>query len=167
MPKTVKVPLSPQSEMLPSRILAPRLMTNAEFVEKHGSGTLRDNAALGFVTSIQCLAERVAYTFGYGFASYKQDRVVFNDSISECDEPAYTQSGRWFKAYLAKRLFDEDYFEIKYVSITEHDGSAWEGIGIIVRETSALFVPDGVLIVAKLAQYDAKRKAWEPFVNFA
>lgn len=166
--KTVKVEMSEKSKSLPQRIVEKRTMSNADFIEIHGSGTLRDNKNLGFVWSIQGLSERVAYTFGYGFGAFKSHNVVFNDSISECDETAYTMAGRWFKAYQAKKLFEEDYFEIKYVIIKDDtDKKVWEGIGVIVRETSATFIPDNTIIIARIARFDPVKQAWEQPVNFA
>lgn len=166
--KTVKVNMSEKSKSLPQRIIDARTISNSEFIELHGSGTLRDNKGLGFVWSIQCLSERLAYTFGYGFSAFKSHNVVFNDSISECDENAYTLAGRWFKAYQAKKLFDEDYFEIKYVIVKDDcDKKVWEGIGVIVRETSATFIPDNTLVVARVCEFKAKEQSWSEPVNFA
>jgi hypothetical protein len=166
--KTVIIPLSEQSQQLPQRIIEKRTMSNTDFIKNHGSGTLKDNKDYGFIWSIQCLSERLAYTFGYGFTAQKSHLVVFNDSISECDETAYTMSGRWFKAYQSKKLFNEDYFEIKYVSIKNEDGSKnWEGIGVIVRETSATFIPDNIIVVAKVCQFNHHTQQWEKPVNFA
>lgn len=166
--KTVKVPLSDISSKLPSRIIEARTQSNSAFIEAHGSGTLRDNKDVGFVWSIQCLSERLAYTFGYGFGGYKAHNVIFNDSITECDEDAYTLAGRWFKAYNAKKLFEEDYFEIKYVIIkNDKNQKVWEGIGIIVRETSATFIPDNIIVVAKVCEFDAQREIWLKPINFA
>lgn len=166
--KTVKVEMLEKSKALPSRIVEKRTMSNSEFIEMHGSGTLRDNKNLGFVWSIQNLSERIAYTFGYGFGAYKSHNVVFNDSISECDETAYTMAGRWFKAYQAKKLFEEDYFEIKYVIIKDdNDKKVWEGIGVIIRETSATFIPDNTIVIAKVARFDPEKQVWEAPVNFA
>lgn len=58
--KTIRVPLSDNSRRLPQRIVEKRTMSNSEFIEQHGSGTLRDNKNLGFVWSIQNLSERIA-----------------------------------------------------------------------------------------------------------
>jgi hypothetical protein len=166
--KTEKVDISRESADLPERIVAARMQSNAAWVEAHGSGTLRDNRELGFVWSIQCLAERLAYTFGYGFVACKASSVTFNDAISECDERAYTVAGRWVKRYLARSLFPEDYFEVKYVIVRGEDGAVqWEGIGLIVRQTSASFIPDNTLVVAKIVRYDLARGAWDAPVNFA
>lgn len=166
--KTIKVEMTKQSKELPERIIEKRIMTNSQFVELHGSGTLKDNKSLGFVWSIQCLSERLAYIFGYGFSAFKAHNVVFNDSISECDERAYTLAGRWFKAYQAKKLFEEDYFEIKYVIIKDDtDKKLWEGIGVIVRETSATFIPDNTLVIARVARFDPVKQEWEQPINFA
>lgn len=166
--KTEKVALSEAACRLPERIVSARTMSNADWVELHGSGTLRDNKALGFVWSIQCLSERLAYTFGYGFSGFKAHLVTFNDSISECDERAYTQAGRWVKRYLAKSLFPEDYFEVKYVVIKNEEGRReWEGIGVIVRQSSAQFIPNNTMVVGKIARFDPARGAWDTPVNFA
>ena len=166
--RTIKVDLSKESSLLPQRIVNARTITNSQWIDEHGSGTLRDNKELKFVWSMQCLAERIAYTFGYGFGAYKEHLVTFNDSISECDEQSYTLAGRWMKRYLAMKLFPEDYFELKYVIIKDESGKReWEGIGVIVRETSASFVPDGIMIVAKIAMYNTNTHQWQKAVNFA
>lgn len=166
--KTIKVEMTEISKQLPERMINIRTMSNTDFIELHGSGTLRDNKALGFVWSIQCLSERLAYTFGYGFSAVKSHLVVFNDPITECDEVAYTLAGRWFKAYNAKKLFAEDYFEIKYVIIhNEQNKKEWEGIAVIVRETSAQFIPDNVLVIGKIVQFMPQSQSWGIPVNFA
>lgn len=166
--KTVVVELSESSKLLPKRIIEPRTMSSADFIEQHGSGTLRDNKDIGFVWSIQSLSERLAYTFGYGFTACKAHRVMFNNSISECDEKAYTLAGRWFKAYNLKRLFDEDYFEIKYVALHDESNERyWEGIAVIVRQTSAQFIPSDTLVLAPIVEYQADKKQWGTPVNFA
>lgn len=166
--KTVKVELSKNAKLLPQRIIVARTMSHSDWINEHGSGTLRDNKELNFVWSIQCLSERVAYTFGYGFSAYKSSLVTFNDSISDCDELAYTLSGRWMKAYLAKNLFPEDYFELKYIIIKdEQDKRVWEGIGVIVRESSATFIPDSTLVLAKVVRYNTVEHKWEEPINFA
>ena len=165
---THKAAISESSQKLPKRILDVRTMSNDEFIDIHGSGTLRDNKTLGFAWKMQSLSERCAYTFGYGFAGYKSHNVVFNDSISECDEKAYTYAGRWFKAYLTKNLFEEDHFQIKYVSIRDDAGkTVCEGIGIVVSQTSATFVPPNTIIVAMICEYHPAKAAWGTPVNFA
>lgn len=166
--KTEKVSLSEVSAALPSRIVQNRVMPNKEWVLAHGSGTLRDNMELGFVWSIQCLSERLAYTFGYGFSAFKDHLVTFNDAITECDERAYTLAGRWVTRYLAKSLFPEDYFELKYVIVKNEKGHReWEGLGLIVRQTSAQFIPSNTMVLAKIARFDAVRESWDAPVNFA
>lgn len=166
--KTEKIAVSTEGMKLPARIVENRTMSNDAWIEAHGSGTLRDNKELGFVWSIQCLSERLAYTFGYGFSAHKAHLVTFNDSISECDERAYTLAGRWVKRYLAKSLFPEDYFEVKYVIVKNEEGKReWEGIGLILRQTSAQFIPNNTMVVAKIARFDAAKGAWDSPVNFA
>lgn len=159
---------SEATKQLPSRIQFPRNCTDAEFIEEHGSGTLRDNKEMGFIWKIQCTAERLAYVFGYGFQAYPADQVLYNDSISECDEKAYTLAGRWMKAYQAKSLHPEDYFELKYLTLKDVKGqTTWEGIGIIVRQTSARCIPLDTLVIAKVCQYLPTQGKWAEPVNFA
>lgn len=164
--KTIVVEMSENSKKLPPNIIKNRTISNDEWIEAHASGTLKDNKDMGFVWSIQCLSERLAYTFGYGFSAFKSHLVTFNKSISECDESAYTLAGRYSKHYIAKKLFDEDYFEAKYIIIKDEQGKKeWEGIGLIIRETSAKFIPSNTLVLAKVAQYIPKT-GWQPVINF-
>lgn len=164
--KTIVVEMSENSKKLPLNIVKNRTISNNDWIEAHASGTLKDNKDMGFVWSIQCLSERLAYTFGYGFSAFKSHLVTFNKSISECDEAAYTLAGRYSKYYIAKKLFDEDYFEPKYIIIKdEHGKKEWEGIGLIIRETSATFIPNNTLVLAKVAQYIPKA-GWQPVINF-
>lgn len=166
--QTIVVPLSEESKTLPQRILEKRTMSLHDFAEKHGSGTLRDNLRLGFYCGLQGISERCAYVFGYGFSPYKSFHVSFNNSITECDEQAYTLAGRLFKRYNAWKRFPEDYFEIKYVIIENESGSRdWEGIAVIIRETSAKFIPDSCLVLAKVVEYDRNSHSWKNVINFA
>lgn len=166
---THKVPVSESSQLkIPARIINARTMSDADFIEQHGSGTLRDNKNLGFACKMQAMSERCAYTFGYGFSAIKSHLLVFNNSISECDEKAYTYAGRWFKAYKAKNLFEEDHFEIKYISIKDETGNnIMEGIGIVVTQTSAQFIPDNTFVFAMICKYHAEQGKWGEPVNFA
>ena len=67
--ETVKVPLN--EELRACAPLGPRvtlrLMTAEGFIDKHASGTLRKNKALGMAWRAQYLEERTAYEFGWGF----------------------------------------------------------------------------------------------------
>lgn len=160
--------MSEASKELPKRIIDSRTMSNTQFIEEHGSGTLRDNKNIGFTWSIQCMSERVAYTFGYGFSIFKSHQVTFNNSISECDEKAYTLAGRWFKAYNAKKLFTEDHFELKYVIIKDECGKTqWEGIAVVVTQTSATFIPNNTIVLGLICQFNEAKQSWETPVNFA
>ena len=166
--KTEKVDVSVQALLLPSRIVENRTQCHADWIEAHASGTLRDNRELGFVWSIQCLSERLAYTFGYGFSAHKGHLATFNDAISECDERAYTLAGRWAKRYLAKSLFKEDYFQLKYVVLKDDTGRReWEGLSLVLRQTSAQFIPPETLVFAKIAQFFPDSGTWGLAVNFA
>lgn len=168
------VPISQESlDTIPERILSLRTMSDDEFINSHGSGTLRDNKALGFSYKMQCISERLAYVFGYGFTFKKFCRVQMNPCITECDEIAYTLAGRWTTQYKAKSLFSEDIFNIKYINIQENTKIEWSGIALIVEETSVNFLPNSpnttnnFLIFAKIVEFDNVNNKWLSPINFA
>ena len=53
----------------------------------------------------------------------------------------------------------------KYLHVEERDGTRKEGIGIVVEQTSAPFIPKGHVVYAMVAQYDPLRKAWNSAKN--
>jgi hypothetical protein len=57
-------------------------------------------------------------------------------------------------------LFPEDRFTAKYLNVEERDGTRKEGIGIVVEQTSAPFIPKSHVAYALVAPYDPVRKAW-------
>jgi hypothetical protein len=143
-----------------ARVLALRQMEADEFVERHASGTLRKNKRLGMVWREQYLAERVAYEFGWEFECLPRSRVTFGDAYTEGDEPAITEAGWHIERYLELSPFPEDRFETKYVNVEYKDGRVREGIGIIVRQTSAPWVPGGHLVFAIVAGFDPATRRW-------
>lgn len=143
-----------------ARRVAVRTMSAEDFVERHASGTLRKNKRLGMVWREQYLHERVSYEFGWTFECQPRSRVTFGDAYTEGDEKAITEAGWHIERYLELSVFPEDRFETKYVNVEYKDGTQREGIGIVVRETSAPFVPAGHLVFAIVAEYDPQRQAW-------
>lgn len=51
--------------------LTDKLMSKEEFMEEHGSGTLRKNARLGFLHRDQYREERISWELGYQFETYR------------------------------------------------------------------------------------------------
>lgn len=146
------------------RRTAIRYMSEDEWTEKHGSGTLRKNKRIGFSTRTQYLAERVAYEFGYGFQILPRAQITFGDPISEENCSAITESGWHIERYMNMDVFD-DRIEAKYIHASHRDNSQTEGVGIILRETSAPWVPAGHIVFAIVAEFDPIKKAWKDAVN--
>jgi hypothetical protein len=67
--------------------------------------------------------------------------------------------------YLELSTFPEDRFEAKYLNVEYKDGRKREGIGLIVRETSAPFVPGGHIVFAIVAEFDPGRGIFLGAVN--
>jgi hypothetical protein len=143
-----------------ARRVALRRMTAEEFIEKHASGTLRKNKRLGMVWREQYLDERTAYEFGWGFECQPRSRVTFGDAFTEPDSKSVTEAGWHIERYMELSIFPEDRFETKYVNVEYKDGRKREGIGMIVRQTSAAFVPGGHIVFAIVAEFDPVRKTW-------
>jgi hypothetical protein len=147
------------------RLVAVRSMDADAFVEKHASGTLRKNKRIGMVWREQYLHERAAYEFGWAFECLPRSRVTFGDAYTEGDVKALTEAGWHIERYLELSVFPEDQFEAKYINVEYKDGAKREGVGIIVRQTSATFVPSGHLVFAIVAEFDAGAKSWRDAIN--
>ena len=167
--ETEVVPIS--QGVLDSPALSERLyireMSADEFIEEKGSGTLRKNKRIGFAWRSQYLHERVCYEFGYGFEILPRTQVVCNDAITDGDCKPLTEAGWHIERYMSLNVFPEDYFEAKYLLVENRDGSRKEGVGIIVRQTSAPWVPKGHIVFAIVAEHSKTlrnfRDARNPF----
>ena len=150
-------------DLLNKRI-AVRQMSESDWIEKHGSGTLRKNKRIGFSYRSQYLAERVAYEFGYGFQIVPRSQITFGDPITEENCPALTEAGWHIERYLQLNIFG-DYLEAKYIHVSFRDASQKEGVGIIVRETSAAWLPTGHIVFSIIAEFDIEKKKWKNAIN--
>jgi hypothetical protein len=165
--ETKVVPLDESIAACPplSKRVKIRMMSADDFIEMHASGTLRKNKRLGMVWREQYLVERVAYELGWGFQCLPRSRVTFGDAYTEGDEKAITEAGWHIERYIELSIFPEDRFEAKYITVEHKDGSKREGIGIIVRETSASFIPAGHIAFAIVAEFDAAKNGWQHAEN--
>jgi hypothetical protein len=141
-----------------------RQMSESDWIENHGSGTLRKNKRIGFTYRTQYLAERVAYEFGYGFQILPRSQVTFGDPISEENCSPLTEAGWHIERYMSLDIFG-DYFEAKYINASFRDGSQHEGVGIIVRETSAAWIPSGHIVFSIITIFDPFKKIWNNAIN--
>ena len=134
-----------------------RKLSREEFIEKHGSGTLRKNYRLGFNVDYQYYHERVAYEIGYEFELFSIDQKNANipgnhysleysfDVKSRPDDPVSTEVGWIVERHLTRNMFPEDKYKLAQL-----DGN----IVLILTETS-MDIPEGVIILAKVAAFDS------------
>ena len=141
-----------------------RYMSEDEWIEQHGSGTLRKNKRIGFTYRTQYLAERVAYEFGYGFQILPRSQITFGDPITEGDCHSITECGWHIERFMNMDVFD-DKVQAKYIHASFRDETKKEGVGIIVRETSAPWLPAGHIVFAIIAEFNPYTKEWEDAIN--
>jgi hypothetical protein len=142
-----------------------REMSEEEWIEKHGSGTLRKNKSLSMRHRNQYLHERVAWEFGYGFDIMASSRITFNDAITEGDCKPITECGWHAARIITRRIFEEDFYQAKYIIAEENNYKRREGVGLILRTTTASWIPSGYLVFSIIAEYDPKTHDFLPAIN--
>lgn len=140
-----------------------RTMSEPDWIERHASGTLRKNKRIGFAYRTQYLDERVAYEFGYGFQILPRSQITFGDPISEGNCSAITEAGWHIERFIETNIFG-DFAEAKYINASFRD-KVEEGVGIIIRETSAPWIPSGHIIFSIIAEFDPLKKVWINAIN--
>lgn len=141
-----------------------RTMNMNEFVETCGSGTLRRNTRIGYNVASQKLHERAAWEFGWAFEVVPERCVTWGQPRSEGDCHPVTESGWFADRYNQVSLFPGDETEVKYLHV-ESEGVKREGIGLVIRKTSAAWVPVGYMVFAIIAEYDQKTHDFLPATN--
>ena len=144
--------------------LRTRSMPEADWIENHSSGTLRKCKRIGFSYRTQYLAERVAYEFGFGFEIVPRSQITFGDAIAEQDCHPITEAGWHIERYMQLDVLG-DRFEAKYINVTRRDGTVAEGVGIIVRETSAPWIPAGHIVFSIVTEFDKQLGEWRDAIN--
>jgi hypothetical protein len=130
------------------------------------SGTLKKNSKIGFKCKSQLLHEAICQTLGWGFESIPCSYLTFNDPVSEGDCKSITEVGWHFDRLLCISIFPEDNFELKYINIQDEKGNIIrQGIGIIVKETSVQWIPNGHLVFCLLTEYDNIKNTWSDCIN--
>ena len=135
-----------------SRRVNARLMSREEFIEKHGSGTLRKSDRIGFKVKDHYLHERAHFEFGWGFECIPSSRVNWGDTISYPDCKVTTEIGWLVDRYAVISVFPGDEIEFKNIEVEFQDGERQSGPGIIIRKTSAKFIPEGHIVYCILSK---------------
>ena len=155
---TKRVQEDPNSSFASMRNI--RFMTEENWIETHGSGTLRKNRRLGFAYRDQYLSERIAFEFGWAFMLSPQTRVTFGTPMTEGDNHSITEAGWHIDRMLSRWPFREDVFEVKYIIYEADSEHKREGVGLFLSETSALFIPPGNCVFGIIAEYFPDKKIW-------
>lgn len=128
-----------------------RNMSMEDFIDKLGSGTLRKSARLGFNVQEAYLQERAQVEFGSGFEVVPSSRVTYSDiKLIPC--AALTELGWHAERMMEMSPFESDQFVCKQFEIEYANGRIREGAGILVRKTSAPWVPKGQMVIAIVAE---------------
>lgn len=122
-----------------------RDMSKEEFIEKWGSGTLRKSNKLGFDVQEAYWQERVRFEFGAGFEIIQRSRVTYSD-IKLVSSQALTELGWHTERMIELRPFESDKFVCKQFEVEYADGKIRQGAGILVKETSCSWIPQGYMV---------------------
>lgn len=139
-----------------------RFLSDEEWIENHGSGTLRKNKRICFSWRTQYLHERIAYEYGFIWECVPRTWLTFGDAITEADCHAVTEAGWHIERYMQHLAFPEDRVETKYINVEYKGRDKREGIGMILRETSAKFIPAGHIVFCIVAEFDTSKKDFFP-----
>jgi len=143
-----------------------RSKNDSDWISVHASGTLRKAKSLGFAWKSLYHEERTCHEWGWEFRIVPRSRVTFGDALIEGDTHPLTEACWHMERYSVINPFpDSDQFETKYIYVTEDDGKVREGVGIILRATSACWPPTGHLVFAIVAEFDVIGSRWLPARN--
>ena len=152
--------IAPSASVATHDLIVLRAMPQPEWIERYASGTLRKSTRLGMNTRMHYLNERAAFEFGYGFEVLPTSRVLFGVVQAEGDCKAITELGWHCERLQATRRWAEDEFEPKYIVVDDRSDFRREGVGIVVWQTSADWVPRAHLVFAITCEWDLKLKRW-------
>lgn len=128
-----------------------RDMLREDFIEEFGSGTLRKSNKLGFDIQEAYLQERVRFEFGFGFEVIQRSRVTYSD-IKLVPSQSLTELGWHAERMIELRPFESDMFLCKQFEVEYSDGSIRQGAGILVKETSCFWIPQGYMVFSIVAE---------------
>lgn len=149
-------------------LIGKRLMSAEDWINLHGSGTLKKNKRIGMAWKQQYLEERTCWDFGWEFECVPRSRLTFGDAITEGDSHSVTEAGWHIERYMERNancVILGDKVQCKYIHVEYPDGAKREGLGIVVRSTTAKFIPDGHAVFAIIAEFDVEKDEWLPAVN--
>jgi len=154
METITNIDISEREQMMPAGQI--RGLSADDWVARYGSGSLQKARRLGLVWRPLYLEERAAHEWGWEFRIEYRSRITFGDAIMEGDCAALTEAV-WHIGRVTQlsRFPDSDKYETKYLILEGNDSPREEGVGVVLRETSAGWVPRGRIVCAFVALYNA------------
>lgn len=153
--ETIKVKPSEQEAVTKAGQL--RALSEAEWIDGYASGSLQKAKRLGFSYRSLYLEERCAHDFGWTFRVLPRTRVTFGDALMEGDCAPLTETCWFARRLIDRNIFpDSDKYEVKYIKTYKTDiagASDIEGVGVVVRTSSAAWIPCGYLVFAIIAEW--------------
>lgn len=137
------------------------------WISFHASGSLQKARRLGFSYRSLYLEERTAHEFGWGFRIVPKSRIIFGDAMMEGDCSALTETCWHASRIISRNPFpDSDEYQVKYIKVYETDvqgETTVEGVGLVVRQTSASWIPAGYIVYSIVAEW--KNNQWREAQN--
>lgn len=125
--------------------MSTRNLSKLEWIERHGSGTLRHAVGLGCAVGTLYLEERVAFTFGRYFSAIPASRIRTGKPFAEGDCHEFTE-GCWnIRRRIAESPEEDKYSGALSLHISHKGDIVEEGLGIIL-ENPPPWVPEGQVV---------------------
>ena len=135
-----------------------------DFITKFGSGTLKKSHKLGFNIDDTYIQERTRFEFGLGFECVPSSRVTYSDiKLVSCQ--AFTELGWHAERMIEMNPFQSDIFVCKQFDVEYSSNKMKSGAGILVKQTSAPWIPKGYIVFSIVAEKKGKKykNAINPF----
>lgn len=131
--------------------MSSREMNQSDWIEKHGSGTLRHAEALGCAIRDLYLHERIAFTFGAHFTGVVKTRMLIGPVPAEGDCPAFTEACWNIRRRLSESPAEDSYSGVKYIRV-EDSKEVLEGLGLILQHTkNCAWLPEHLTVYCIVA----------------
>lgn len=125
--------------------MSSRYLSEKEWIEKHGSGSLRHAMDLGCAYKDMYLHERIAFTFGASFDYVPHTRLMSGIPKAEPDCKPFTE-GCWnIRRRISEKHPSDSYSLPQYLHITKENGIE-EGLGIILLESGCDWIPKNYIV---------------------
>lgn len=139
------------------------------WIERYGSGSLRQAHALGMSWREMYLHERVALEVATSARLVHSSRLTTGTFRAEPDDRVTTELGWYAKAFKFRWGLMGAPYNTAQAVVTwftlDTDGESEQGAGFVVLGLDFPWFPGGRTVLIPLALWDTKAKAWGPVEN--